>query len=156
MSFINQRKLISPFFIHNFILSPNLFGKKLEVTEKYSSINGTISKQIFSTRTCSFILGFLEEVLHYGTAQRGKIRNQRLAGKTGTSVFPVNGQIDQSDEPTNQRLTSFLIAYPLPSPQYLCFLLLHLNNDSIEQSATTAVPLVKALVDVLIQLVRSK
>jgi cell division protein FtsI (penicillin-binding protein 3) len=156
MSFFNQGKLISPFFIHNFILSPNLFGKKLEVTEKYSSINGTISKQIFSTRTCSFILGFLEEVLHYGTAQRGKIRNQRLAGKTGTSVFPVNGQIDQSDEPTNQRLTSFLIAYPLPSPQYLCFLLLHLNNDSIEQSATTAVPLVKALVDVLIQLVRSK
>lgn len=170
MSFFNQGKLIYPFFIQKFILAPNIFNGKQKTIEKknrleidstnfitnYSPKNGTINRPIFSIRTCSFILGFLEEVLHYGTAQQGDLIKQRAAGKTGTSVFSTNKQFKQPIQPTNQRVTSFLIAYPLPSPQYLCFLLLHLNENSTEQSATTAVPLVKALVDILIQLVRSK
>ena len=142
-SLFNQGKLIQPFLVDKFILAPNIFAK----SENILSLQN-IKKQnyLFSTRTSGYILRLLEEVIQYGTAQQGLLLNYRLLGKTGTSVY-----MSKKNE-TARRLTSFLVAYPSPSPQYLCFVLLDLDPTSSEQSSSTAVPVLKALLDILVQI----
>lgn len=139
-SLFNQGKPVQPFLVKKFVLAPNTFLKTSSNLDQQSFHD---QNRVFSVRTCGFLLRLLEEVIEYGTAQKGAFSDYRLAGKTGTSVYTLQSK---------RRLTSFLIAYPSPSPQYICFLLLDLDPRSNQQSSTTAVPLLKALLDILVQI----
>jgi len=144
-SLFNQGRLVQPFLIDKFVLAPTVFKPTYPNSDRQTLTEQT---QLFSLRTCGFILRLLEEVIQYGTAQQGAFLNYRFAGKTGTSVYTL------ATNENARRLTSFVVAYPSPSPQYVCFLLLDLDPQSSQQSSSTAVPLLKALLDVLVQISR--
>lgn len=122
-SIANNGILLKPYVVSQ-IITPN--GKTIEV--KHDKGVRTVSAVAAKT-----VASMMVNAVELGEAKWTKIKNYRVAGKTGTAQIPVAGHYDP-----NQTVASFIGFFPPSKPKITMLVLLNHPKTSIYGSETAA------------------
>ena len=119
----NKGNLMTPYVVSQIISED---GKKIDIKPK---IKGRVIKESTSKIITDMMVSAVEE----GEAKWTKIKNYKIAGKTGTAQIPVAGHYDPS-----QTIASFVGFFPASDPKITMLVLVDRPKTSIYGSETAA------------------
>lgn len=119
----NDGVLVKPYIVSQ-ILTPD--GKTIEIKRDRGS-------RIVSATAAKTVAMMMVNAVENGEAKWTKIKNWRIAGKTGTAQIPVAGHYDP-----NQTIASFVGFFPPSKPKITMLVLLNHPRTSIYGSETAA------------------
>ena len=119
----NRGNLMTPYVVSQIISED---GKKIDMKSK---IKGRVIKESTSKIITDMMVSAVEE----GEAKWTKIKNYKIAGKTGTAQIPVAGHYDPS-----QTIASFVGFFPAQDPKITMLVLVDRPKTSIYGSETAA------------------
>jgi len=119
----NRGNLMTPYVVSQIISED---GKKIDIKPK---IKGRVIKESTSKIITDMMVSAVEE----GEAKWTKIKNYKIAGKTGTAQIPVAGHYDPS-----QTIASFVGFFPASDPKITMLVLVDRPKTSIYGSETAA------------------
>ena len=122
-SIANGGKLMTPYVVSQII---DERGRKIDIQPKFK--NKTISNAAAKSVTAAMVAA-----VESGEAKWTKIKNYKIAGKTGTAQIPVAGHYDP-----NQTVTSFVGFFPPENPRFTMLVTLSRPKTSIYGSETAA------------------
>jgi cell division protein FtsI (penicillin-binding protein 3) len=111
-------------------------------------------QQVFSPPVAKTVLEMMETVVTQGSGKSVQIKGYRLAGKTGTAQkASARGGYDST-----AKITSFVSILPVDAPRYVILAVIDeptkVPKGQLIRGSTTAVPVVRAVIDALISLER--
>ena len=119
----NRGNLMTPYVVSQIVSED---GKKIDIKPK---IKGRVIKESTSKIITNMMVSAVEE----GEAKWTKIKNYKIAGKTGTAQIPVAGHYDP-----NQTIASFVGFLPASDPKITMLVLVDRPKTSIYGSETAA------------------
>lgn len=119
----NKGNLMTPYVVSQIISED---GKKIDIKPK---MKGRVIKESTSKIITNMMVSAVEE----GEAKWTKIKNYKIAGKTGTAQIPVAGHYDP-----NQTIASFVGFFPASDPKITMLVLVDRPKTSIYGSETAA------------------
>ena len=124
-SIANEGKLMRPFVVSKIITED---GKTVEIVPR-------VVRQTVSSSTSKVISQMLVNAVENGEAKWVKIKDYKIAGKTGTAQIPLAGHYDP-----NQTIASFVGYFPADDPKVTMLVLVNKPKTSI-YGAETAAPI---------------
>ncbi|HVZ67319.1 MAG TPA: penicillin-binding protein 2 [Patescibacteria group bacterium] len=124
-SIANDGKLMQPYMVSQIITDT---GQTIDIKPK-------VKAQAVSPATAKTVTSMMVDAVEEGEAKFAKIKNYRIAGKTGTAQIPVAGHYD----PT-QTNASFVGFFPADNPKVTMLVIVNKPKSSI-YGAETAAPL---------------
>lgn len=115
--------LLTPFVVAEIITED---GKKIKMKSENRG-------KVISASTAKTITNMMVNAVENGEAKWTKIKNYKIAGKTGTAQIPVSGHYDP-----NQTIASFVGFFPASNPKVTMLVLLNRPKKSIYGSETAA------------------
>ena len=122
-SVANGGKLMQPYVVSEIITED---GKKIVIKPEVR--NRTISQA-----AAKMITSMMVDAVENGEAKWTKVKNYKIAGKTGTAQIPVAGHYDP-----NQTIASFVGFFPADNPRVTMLILINRPKTSIYGSETAA------------------
>ncbi|OGH16771.1 MAG: hypothetical protein A3C30_00310 [Candidatus Levybacteria bacterium RIFCSPHIGHO2_02_FULL_40_18] len=119
----NGGNLMTPYAVSQIITEE---GKKIDIKPK-------IKTKVIKESTSKIIAGMMVSAVEEGEAKWTKIKNYKIAGKTGTAQIPVAGHYDP-----NQTIASFVGFFPADNPKITMLVLVDRPKTSIYGSETAA------------------
>ncbi len=115
------------------LLKPYVVSEILTEDNKKIEIKSTIKNKTVSMRAAKEITSMMVNAVENGEAKWTKIKNYRIAGKTGTAQIPLAGHYDP-----HQTIASFVGFFPADNPRVTMLVLLNRPKTSIYGSETAA------------------
>lgn len=122
-SIANGGNLLKPYVVSRIVAED---GKKIEVKP-------IVKKKTISFRAAKEITAMMVSAVENGEAKWAKIKNYKIAGKTGTAQIPVAGHYDPK-----QTIASFVGFFPADKPQVTMLVFINRPKTSIYGSETAA------------------
>ncbi len=122
-SLANQGRLMQPYVVDEIATED---GRRIKIKPKERE--KTVSRE-----TSKIITSMMVEATENGEAKWAKIKNYKIAGKTGTAQIPVAGHYDPS-----QTIASFVGYFPSSDPRVTMLVLVNRPKTSIYGSETAA------------------
>lgn len=122
-SLANDGRLMTPYVVSEIQTSD---GRKIEIKPKEK-------RRTVSTATSAVVTNMMVAAVEEGEAKWTKIKNYKIAGKTGTAQIPVSGHYDP-----NQTIASFVGFLPAGNPKVTMLVLVDRPTTSIYGSETAA------------------
>ncbi|MBI4091846.1 MAG: penicillin-binding protein 2 [Candidatus Levybacteria bacterium] len=119
----NRGNLMTPYVVSQIISDD---GKKIDIISK-------IKRRVIKESTSKIITDMMVSAVEEGEAKWTKIKNYKIAGKTGTAQIPVAGHYDP-----NQTIASFVGFFPASDPKITMLVLVDRPKTSIYGSETAA------------------
>ncbi len=112
--------------------------------ERVEALNLIPPRRVFAQKHADSVRQMMGSVVENGTGQAAKIPGYRLGGKTGTAQKASGGVY------SNERITSFVAAFPLESPQYVVLAVVDNPQGGNAYGSTVAAPIVKEVIEAVI------
>ena len=119
----NGGNLMAPFVVSQIITED---GKEIDIKPK-------IKSKVIKESTAKIIADMMVSAVEEGEAKWTKVKNYKIAGKTGTAQIPVAGHYDP-----NQTIASFIGFFPADDPKVTMLVLVDRPKTSIYGSETAA------------------
>lgn len=122
-SLANEGRLMQPYVVSEIIAED---GRKIEIQPREK-------RKTVSSSTAKIITSMMVEAVERGEAKWTKIKNYKIAGKTGTAQIPLAGHYDP-----NQTIASFVGYFPASDPRVTMLVLVNRPKTSVYGSETAA------------------
>jgi cell division protein FtsI/penicillin-binding protein 2 len=121
-------------------------GGKLIIPHLNKDFPNLEEKRVLSKETTAQLTKMLISVVENGFAKRAKIEGYFIAGKTGTSLQPKEGEKGYSEKTWQ----SFVGFFPALNPKFL--VLIKLDNPKTKTAEYSAVPIFREMTDFIIKI----
>lgn len=119
----NGGSIVKPYIVEKIITED---GKKIEIKPE-------VKRKVISKTTSKTISEMMVNAVEKGEAKWTKIKDYKIAGKTGTAQIPIQGHYD-----ANQTIASFVGFFPADNPKISMLVLVNKPKTSVYGSETAA------------------
>ncbi|RJQ26252.1 penicillin-binding protein 2 [Candidatus Parcubacteria bacterium] len=115
------------------LMKPYVVNKIISDDGKIYEVNPEVKRKTVSQNTAKIITWMMVNAVEQGEAKWAKLKDYKIAGKTGTAQIPVAGHYDP-----NNTITSFVGFFPAQDPKISMLVLINKPKVSIYGSETAA------------------